>query len=208
MTDNPQDFVEASEEQILDALMNTFVRDIVVYPSDLLHQQCRPVSEEEFGKENLAVAIKALQATMIFAESVGLSANQVSIDRQVFVMTDETFTNPMNARVFINPEIIEESKETITINEGCPSLPSITAHVVRPRDITLKYQDFEGKTHTEQYSGLEAVIIQHQVDLLNGIIFPERLSKFGQERLKESLKKNKKLNEKTSKLAAMLKQNS
>ena len=79
-------------------------------------------------------------------------------------------------KVFINPEIIEESEETISFAEGCLSLPGISENVVRPRTITIKYQDADFQEHTETLTDFAARIVLHEYDHLEAHVFTDRIS--------------------------------
>ena len=73
-----------------------------------------------------------------------------------------------NEKVFINPEIVERSEETIRDNEGCLSSPGKTGDVSRHIRIILKYQDENGKEEKKTFYNLEARCIQHEMDHLDG----------------------------------------
>ena len=93
--------------------------------------------------------------------------------------------------MIINPEITYYSREKKTDEEGCLSLPGIYGAVSRAKKIHLKYQDLNGKVIKEKIKGFEAVVVQHEVDHLNGILFIDRTDKIikGQEELDKLKKK-------------------
>ena len=95
-------------------------------------------------------------------------------------------------RVFVNPEILDPSRDMGVYQEGCLSVPDIYADVERPARCRVRYQDLDGNVHEEEMSGMLATCIQHEMDHLNGILFIDHLS-----RLKRSmaLKKLKKMRE-------------
>jgi peptide deformylase len=90
-------------------------------------------------------------------------------------------------KVFINPEIIEESDEDSTFAEGCLSLPGISENVIRPASITIRYMDENFTEHTETYDGFAARIIQHEYDHLEGHVFTDRISPIRRQFVKTKL---------------------
>ena len=120
---------------------------------------------------------------------VGLAAPQVGILKRFFLAKPKDKT-----QVFINPEILESSGEEIPsftnspkierkkpkasrkkLLEGCLSIPNIWGNVARKKEIKLRYQDIEGKVHIENIKGFLSVIIQHELDHLNGILFTKHV---------------------------------
>lgn len=120
-------------------------------------------------KKEVRELIKAMRQSMHAAEGVGLSANQIGLDIKVFVAKVE---NKFYA-VF-NPEIIRSSKETISLDEGCLSVPGIFGLVERPAKVTLKGWDQNGKPIRIKAWGLLARVFQHEVDHLNGHLFIDK----------------------------------
>lgn len=112
-------------------------------------------------------------------EGVGLAACQIGENARVFVMVSK------NGKIksVINPEIIEIGKGTKiaakvkgkSILEGCLSLPNYYGPLKRAQNITIKFLTTEGKEKTETFTGMEAQIVQHEIDHLNGIMFLQRL---------------------------------
>ncbi len=96
-----------------------------------------------------------------------------------------------NPKYFINPEIIEKSKEISAFKEGCLSFPKIRADIERPSEIKLKYLDFKGEEKIEDFSGIEATCLQHEIDHLNGITFIDHLSYIYREMVMKKLQKIK-----------------
>lgn len=107
--------------------------------------------------------------TMLAANGVGLSGNQVGIlKRIIVVLVDE------EPKVMINPEIIFTSEEVIKDSEGCLSFPNEFYDISRPSKVTVKYRNLSGHPMLETYEELTARIIQHEIDHLQGIVFTER----------------------------------
>ncbi len=112
---------------------------------------------------------------------VGLAAPQIGVTKRILVASlmqswdDEAFPTVM----MINPEILEASPEiNDTIEEGCLSLPKTKkGFVARHESIKLKYFDEKRKQHTLRLSGLASVIVQHEIDHINGVLYIDKLVK-------------------------------
>ena len=162
---------------------------IVTNPSPVLRKKTQPVTD--FKDKKLKKLIEDMAETMYDAPGVGLAANQVGISLQVAVIDAiwKSEDKKRELRIFINPEILEK-KEPIPFEEGCLSLPGVTAEVKRYQKVKVKYQDINGKSHTLSAEGLLAVALQHETDHLNGKLYIDHLSSIKREII---LKKYKKL---------------
>jgi peptide deformylase len=132
--------------------------------------------------------------TMHNANGIGLAANQVGANKRIFVIDiskveDYEDVKPM---VLINPKIIEKSEETITYEEGCLSIPDQREDVIRPKKITIEFQDKNLNTHTINADDLLARVMQHEYDHLLGILFTDLVDEETKKRLKKPLNKIKK----------------
>lgn len=119
--------------------------------------------------------------TLTQAEGCGLAAPQVGKPWRLFVIDADELAEDYPEckgfkKVFINPEMIEESEETCSYSEGCLSLPGISENVVRPTTIKINYQDENFVEHEEEFTGFQARIIQHEYDHLEGHVFTDRIS--------------------------------
>lgn len=132
--------------------------------------------------------------TMRNANGIGLAANQVGANKQIFVLDISPVegyedTKPL---ALINPKIISKSEETIIYEEGCLSIPDQRAEVIRPKKITIKFQDTDLNTHTIEADDLLARVMQHEYDHLQGILFTDLVDEETKKRLKKPLNKIKK----------------
>jgi peptide deformylase len=125
-----------------------------------------------------------LAPRMIELNGVGLSACQVGIPLHVFVIR----TDPVLA--FFNAEIVDQSEETVEMEEGCLSFPGITLKIKRPQVIRVRFSDALGNRQTNKYQDMTARIIQHELDHCNGVTFGNRVTRLELER---AIKKTKKL---------------
>ncbi len=137
----------------------------------------------------LQAFIPDLIFTMYQRDGVGLAANQVGSTFRVFVIDpgiSEEGAEP-NPAVMINP-LIESREGEINGDEGCISLPGIFAAVNRAKKISYSYTDPEGQRHHETAEGYKAVVIQHEYDHLEGIVFTDRLGTLAKLKVKRRLK--------------------
>ena len=106
---------------------------------------------------------------------VGIAAPQVGINRNViWVQRFDKIGEPFE--VYINPKIVWKSELMRKGGEGCLSIPNQRGDVFRHYTIEIEYQDKKGKKHSEIIEGFTAVIFQHEIDHLNGILFTDRLN--------------------------------
>lgn len=103
---------------------------------------------------------------------VGLSANQVGINRAMFVMG----INEVNMAVF-NPKIVGKSKEEVSVDEGCLTYPGVYVKVKRPVNIQVEYQNAKGEKEFKMLTGLSARIFQHEFDHMGGLSMKDQVSK-------------------------------
>jgi peptide deformylase len=119
--------------------------------------------------------------TMYAAYGVGIAAPQIGLPIRLFVIDGEPYAedDPKMEnfkKVFINPQMIDESGEPWAYNEGCLSIPDIREDINRNETITISYLDENWVEHEETYSGLAARVIQHEYDHIEGILFTDKLS--------------------------------
>lgn len=140
----------------------------------------KPAEEIEQTPE-LKQLIADMYETLTQAEGVGLAAPQVGKPWRLFIVDGTEVADDYPEckdfkRVFINPELLEESEETCTYSEGCLSLPGISENVVRPVSVKMRYLDEDFVEHVEEFTGFCARIIQHEYDHLEAHVFTDRIS--------------------------------
>jgi peptide deformylase len=124
--------------------------------------------------DELRTQVARMAALMDDALGVGLAATQVGLLNRVFVYRVEP-DSPTNA--VINPVIEWSSDATEVFEEGCLSLPAVHVDVKRPLHIRVSAQDVEGEPILIEASGLEARVIQHETDHLDGVLILDRISR-------------------------------
>jgi peptide deformylase len=142
---------------------------IVVYPDPILKKKASPV--KNIGEEELNL-VREMIDFMLENNGVGLAANQIGINKSVFVASPTMKRE--DVLVLFNPRIIEK-RGFIEEMEGCLSLPGISAPVKRAIAVVVEGLDLNGEKQRIKATGLLARIIQHEVDHLNGKLFIHRL---------------------------------
>jgi len=160
---------------------------IVAYGHPVLKKQAADIEKGEIDVEELA---KDMFETMHHASGIGLAAPQIGKSLRMFIadaapLEDEDIGDWK--QVFINPEIIEEYGEDWAFEEGCLSIPNVREDVVRPDKLKIRYFDENWEEHEEEFDGMQARIIQHEYDHIEGILFTDHLSAFKKRLLKSKL---------------------
>lgn len=136
---------------------------------EVLRQKSVPIKDEEINDELRALAEEMFE-TMDAANGVGLACPQIGKNIRMFVAEADDDVR----RVFINPQIIATSDDSVPYEEGCLSVPQVYENIMRPSKVTVQAQDQNGKKFTLEAEGLLARIIQHENDHLEGVIFIDR----------------------------------
>ena len=162
------------------------LRKIVTLPQPVLRRKAHTVTK--FDKK-LQTLIDDMIETMRAAPGVGLAAPQVSISERLIVVEygeeeDEEDEGrpegPKKLFVMINPEIVKTSPETLMGVEGCLSIPNLVGEVERHAAIQVKGLNRHGKPAKVKVQGWLARIFQHEIDHLNGMLFPDRATRVWQ----------------------------
>jgi peptide deformylase len=114
---------------------------------------------------------------------VGLAAPQIGLSIRLFMIdtleverkTEKADTDTGLKAVFINAQIVEEGPEPWVYEEGCLSIPRITGDVERPKQIRIQWQDEHFASHEAVFTGINARVIQHEYDHIEGLLFTEKL---------------------------------
>ncbi len=130
---------------------------------------------------DLDVLIENMFQTMYHTQGIGLAAPQVGLPIRLFVVDGTPMKEDYpdifcGKKVFINAEIIEESEESETCEEGCLSVPGINEKVTRPKEIVIRYMDENWVEHEDSFSGFFARIVQHEYDHIEGHVFTDHVA--------------------------------
>ena len=162
---------------------------IVTYNDPILREKTKEVVERTKGIEQF---IEDLIETMYHSNGLGLAAPQVGSSHRMFVFDPnpmlEEDEKKLGLMVCINPKILAQSSEEISMDEGCLSIPDVKDTVKRAEEITLQYLDENFVKHTRNFIGWPARIILHEYDHLDGILFIDHLSSFRRRMHRSQLK--------------------
>ena len=147
------------------------IRPIQRYGADVLHASTSSV--DDFGTD-LQTLIDDMIETMYAAPGVGLAAPQVGVALRLFVADASSGRSTGDLLVLANPQIVEQ-EGTQREEEGCLSLPGLTARVDRPARVVLTGLDREGTPVQLEGEGLQARVLHHELDHLDGSLFVDRL---------------------------------
>ncbi len=162
------------------------VRRILTYPDTVLRERAEPVTNIDGKVQQL---IDDMAETMYYAPSaIGLASNQVGEPCRIIMFDTSAKDEPNELVVLINPEIIE-ADGVIVNEEGCLSVIDYRADVKRAERVTVKAIDREENPITIKKEGLGAIVLQHEIDHLNGTLFIDHISKLKRELYKRRLKK-------------------
>jgi peptide deformylase len=146
------------------------------YGDPVLKERTREVEEIDGAVASL---VESMLETMYAAPGSGLAANQVGVQRRIFV-----YDAGDGPRTVINPRIVESDGEW-AYDEGCLSIPGLSWEIVRPNAVHLVGVDLEGNELSIEATELEGRVFQHELDHLDGILLVERLN---EDQRKEALK--------------------
>ena len=148
---------------------------IYAYGQPVLKKEADDISP---SYEDLDQLIADMWETMYNAKGIGLAAPQIGRSIRLFLVDTiqlEDETQEGFKKVFINAEIISEEGEEWSYEEGCLSIPKITGDVDRCPSVTIRYQDENFKDFEATFDGMNARVIQHEYDHVDGILFTELL---------------------------------
>ncbi len=162
---------------------------IYAYGQPVLKSEC---SEIDKDYEGLGDLIANMWETMYAANGVGLAAPQIGKGIRLFMVDtvqikDEEGDSEGIKQVFINARKVEEDGELWPYEEGCLSIPFIRADVNRHENLTIEYFDEDFKKHTITLTGINARVVQHEYDHIEGILFLDHLKPLKKKLLKRKL---------------------
>ena len=160
---------------------------IVIFPDPVLSQKALEI--EEVGGEIKKLMADMLE-TMYSEPGIGLAAPQVGVSRRVIVV--DIGKEGERSPIFLaNPEIIERDGE-ITFEEGCLSLPDFNLEVTRSNFVRVRGINESGEEVVHDAEGLLAVVFQHEIDHLDGILLVDKVSRLKRDMYRRKLKKEQK----------------
>ena len=162
---------------------------ILIHPDPRLKKVCDPVADLS---DELRTLADDMLETMYDAPGIGLAAPQIGKMHRLIVLdcVKEEGETPRPLIMF-NPEIIASSDDTNVYEEGCLSIPDQYAEVTRPADVSVRWIDMNGNEQTEDFGGLWATCVQHEIDHLNGKLFIDYLKPLKRQMITRKMQKLK-----------------
>lgn len=148
------------------------LHDLVYHPDERLRRMCDPVAQVN---DKVRQLMDDLSDTMLHEDrGVGLAAPQISAFERVIAIDTR---RPGEQLVMANPTVIWASDDVKPWKEGCMSIPDVFAELTRPDKVRVSYLDRDGAPQELEAGGLLSVVIQHEIDHLNGVLFIDHLSR-------------------------------
>lgn len=165
------------------------VLPIVTAPAPVLAKKAREVRPDEFGKA-LEKHVLDMVETMYDAPGVGLAAPQINDGRRIVVIDSGNHDGVKSGLLrMVNPQIVNRSEETIGWMETCLSVPELEVKVQRNVFITVVWMEPDGTPKEQDFEHYESVIVQHELDHLEGTVLLDRVSGFRRRRYMKRQKK-------------------
>lgn len=141
-------------------------------PNKELRQRSVDVNKSDIGSERIKKLIEDMIETMIAENGIGIAAPQVGVGERVIIVEMEG-----EMKAYINPKIFSKSLRKIESEEGCLSVPNIFGVVMRHKKVKVKAFDPDGNKVQMSLTGMPAIIFQHEIDHLNGILFIDKVER-------------------------------
>lgn len=170
------------------SLVEYEVYKLVDFYDPILRKPTVPVKLETAADKKLADTVAlSLCETLSKSQGLGLSANQCGRTERIFALN-------MGEEIWalFNPEIIEKSDSLSDLSEGCLSYPGLYLKLKRPDHIKVRFQAINGEWIEQEFDGLTAVCVQHEIDHLDGKMFTDSVSPIKLDQAKRKVKQNMK----------------
>ena len=168
---------------------------IFAYGEKVLKEKASDISSDY---PNLKELIDNMFETMYNADGIGLAAPQIGLSIRLFIADTVQMEKPENKdfkgikKVFINAQIIKEIGDEWKYEEGCLSIPGVRGDVLRKPVLLIKYQDENFEWHEEEYDDVNARVIQHEYDHIQGVLFTDKIAPLKKKLVKGKLDKIRK----------------
>lgn len=161
------------------------IRPILKYPDTALEKVCEDVSEFDQELESLA---GDMLETMYAAPGVGLAAPQIGVLKRLVVVDPTAGQEEGHKLIIVNPAIVEKEGRQKE-EEGCLSIPGLTAVVERPWRVIVRGQNLDGSELEVEAEDILSRVLCHEIDHLNGVLYLDRVSAIKRDLLKRKIKK-------------------
>ncbi len=165
--------------------------DILTYPDKRLRNKAAPVEVVDDDVQNI---IADMADTMYNAPGMGLAAVQVGIDKRIIIYDISGPENEPKLDVLINPVIVESEGTQLSESEGCLSVPDLRSDIKRFERVKVEALGRNGQPVHIETDGLYAIVLQHEIDHLDGVLFIDKISALKREMYKRKVKKQMKNN--------------
>jgi peptide deformylase len=159
---------------------------VLTYPDPFLRRRMAPVAQFD---DTVRRVIADMTETMYAEPGVGLAATQVGIDQRIIVYDVSGPDTPPQPQALVNPDIVLAEGEQLSENEGCLSVPNFRADVPRAWRVEVTGINRGGRSVRIDAEGFPAIVLQHEIDHLNGILFIDRISRLKRELYKRRVRK-------------------
>ena len=132
-------------------------------------EELRKISVPTLITEDVEDLVENMKETMVFENGIGLAAPQVGVNLRIIVV--RMLDSPIQE--MINPTIKYASEKRVSFEEGCLSIPGESVEIFRPGKINVKFMDLSGKYKKWKLKGLEARVVQHEIDHLDGVLMTD-----------------------------------
>jgi peptide deformylase len=160
--------------------------EILTYPNKILLHPAKPLKNIDGEVQEM---IQNMARTMYEAPGIGLAAIQVGWGKSLLIYDVSPRDENRDLKVIVNPKIIASEGEILSEDEGCLSVPDFRADVKRASQILVEGLDREGSPLKIEADGLLAIVLQHEIDHLNGTLFIDHISALKREMYKRRIKK-------------------
>jgi peptide deformylase len=160
--------------------------EILTFPNKFLSKPTEPLENIDGRVQEM---IDNMASTMYEAPGIGLAAIQVGWGKSLLIYDISPPEENRELKVIVNPRIIEQEDEILSEDEGCLSVPDFRSDVKRAAKILVEGLDREGNPLRIDAEGLLAIVLQHEIDHLNGTLFIDRISALKREMYKRRMKK-------------------
>jgi peptide deformylase len=150
------------------------IKPILTEPNHELRLKSHKVHLRDLEKDETQELIDNMIETMHHADGIGLAAPQIGVLKRIIIVD----TKKKGPQAFVNPKVTGRSLLRVQAEEGCLSVPGIYGLVKRYRKVTIKAFDRHGCKVKFRIGGMEAIIFQHEIDHLNGMLFTDRVHHF------------------------------
>jgi len=162
---------------------------IVMLGDPILRKKAEEITE---FNEELKVLVANMVETMDAMNGIGLAAPQIGVSKRLFVLrnyleSDSDDVVLSDPEIYINPKIINRSKELLYDEEGCLSIPGIRGRIYRPAWIEIEAKNLQGEVFVRKIDGFNARVRLHEYDHLEGVLFIDMLSIDQKKKIKHKL---------------------